>query len=113
MGLPPTGEIVARPMLKRACGCVQEFQVYKTDKFRAQRQAKFERTRCAACVEKLREEEKKAAPLPKAEAVKLLPAGAQVSLTLRPNGVWTGTLTVGGKSIESSGPAGAGPQAVI
>src|SRR5215212_3449641 len=81
MGLPPSGEIVARPMVARACGCLQEFQHYKVDKYRAQRLAKFQRTRCPACVAKLLEEEKKAAPLPKAEAIKLLPPGTQVSLT--------------------------------
>jgi hypothetical protein len=52
MGLPPTGEIVARPMLVRACGCVQEFQHYEVDKFRAARQAKFQATRCPACAAK-------------------------------------------------------------
>ena len=35
MGLPPKGEIVARPMLVRACGCLQEFQHYAVDKYRA------------------------------------------------------------------------------
>lgn len=113
MGLPPKGEIVARPMLKRACGCMQEFQVYASDKFRAQRQAKFEQTRCEACVVKLREEQQKAAPLPKGEAMKRLPPGAQVSLTLRPDGAWAGTLAAGGTTVELAGPAGAGPQAVI
>ena len=42
MGLPPKGEIVARPMVVRACGCLQEFQHYAVDKYRAQRLAKFQ-----------------------------------------------------------------------
>ena len=74
MGLPPTGEIVARPMLVRACGCVQEFQHYAVDKYRAQRQAKFQRTRCPTCVAKLVEQQRIASTLPKkGEAFKQLP----------------------------------------
>ena len=59
-------------MVARACGCLQEFQHYAVDKFRAQRQAKFQKTRCAACVAKLVEEERRAAEaLPKkGEAIK-------------------------------------------
>ena len=68
MGLPPTGEIVARVMLHRACGCLQEFQHYKVDKYRAQRQAKVQSTRCPACVAKLVEEERKALPPRKGES---------------------------------------------
>ena len=41
MGMP-TGEIIARPMVKRACGCEEEFQHFAVDKYRAQRLAKFE-----------------------------------------------------------------------
>src|SRR5687767_2140998 len=113
MGLPPKGEIVARPMVARACGCVQEFQHYAVDKYRAQRLAKFQGSRCPACVAKLEEEQRRAAPLPKGEALKQLPAGTQVSLTLQPDGAWAGTLAAGGKSVEAAGPAGAGPQAVV
>jgi hypothetical protein len=66
MGLPPTGEIVARPMVVRACGHQQEFQHYKVDKYRAQRLAKFQGSRCPACVAKLQEEQRRAAEaLPK------------------------------------------------
>src|SRR5881227_1965946 len=72
MGLPPSGEIVARPMVVRACGCEQEFQYYKVDKYRAQRLAKFQGSRCPACVAKLQEEQKRAAGLPKGEALKAL-----------------------------------------
>ena len=49
----PTGKIVGRPMVVRACGHPQEFQEYAVDKFRAQRLAKFQSTRCSACVAKL------------------------------------------------------------
>jgi hypothetical protein len=44
----PSGKIVARPLVVRACGHAQEFQHYAVDKYRAQRLAKFQRTRCAA-----------------------------------------------------------------
>jgi hypothetical protein len=113
MGLPPKGEIVARPMVARACGCLQEFQQYAVDKYRAQRLAKFQRTRCAACVAKMVEEQKLAAPVPKGEALKQLPTGAQVSLTLRADGTWSGVLTASGKKVETTGATGAGPQGVV
>ena len=113
MGLPPKGEIVARPMVKRACGCVKEFQHYAVDKYRAQRLAKFQQSRCPDCVAKLVEEQRQAAPLPKAEALKLIPPGTQVTLTLKPDGSWAGTLSAGGKPVEMAGAIGAGPQAVV
>jgi hypothetical protein len=113
MGLPPKGEIVARPMVARACGCVQEFQHYAVDKYRAQRLAKFQKTRCPACVAKLVEEQRQTAPLPKGEALKLLPPGSQVSLTIRPDGSWAGTLAADGVSVETAGLAGAGPLAIV
>jgi hypothetical protein len=78
MGLPPTGEIVARPMVARACGCVQEFQHYKVDRYRAQRLAKFQGSRCPACAAKLGEEQRGAVGPPKGEALKALPAGTMV-----------------------------------
>src|SRR5207248_11090144 len=110
MGLPPKGEIVARPMVVRACGCLQEFQHYAVDKYRAQRLAKFQQSRCPACVAKLVEQQRQAAPLPKGEALKRLPPGTQVSLTLRPDETWAGSLSVEGKIVELAGQAGAGPQ---
>jgi hypothetical protein len=113
MGLPPKGEIIARPMVVRACGCLQEFQHYKVDKYRAQRLAKFQQSRCPACVAKLVEEQRQAAPIPKGEALKMLPAGTQMTLTLRPDGIWTGALTAGGKVVEGVGATGSGPQGVI
>jgi hypothetical protein len=113
MGLPPTGEIVTRQMVARGCGCLQEFQHYAVDKYRAQRLAKFQGSRCPACVAKLVEEQRRAAPLPKGEALKLLPPGTQVSLTIQPDGSWAGTLSAGGTAVETSGEGGAGPQAVV
>lgn len=113
MGLPPTGEIVARPMVARACGCMQEFQHYAVDKYRAQRLAKFQQSRCPACVTRLMEERRQAAPLPKGEALKLLPPGTQVSLNIRPDGSWAGTMSADGTEVEAVGQVGAGPQAVV
>ena len=57
----PSGKIVARPMVVRACGHQQEFQHYAVDKYRAQRLTKFQRTRCAECAAKLVEEQQRAA----------------------------------------------------
>jgi hypothetical protein len=111
----PSGKIVARPLVTRACGHQQEFQHYEVDRFRAQRLAKFQRTRCAACVAELVEEQQRAAgALPKrAEALKLLPAGTQVSLSRQPDGSWAGTLSANGTAVEMAGTAGAGPQSVL
>jgi len=109
----PSGKIVARPMVARACGHLQEFQHYAVDKYRAQRLAKFQGSRCPACVAKLQEEQRQAAPLPRGEALKALPAGTQVTLTLAADGAWEGALTAAGRSVEAKGPAGAGAQAVV
>src|SRR6478672_2310534 len=94
----PSGKIVARPLVTRACGHEQEFQHYAVDKYRAQRLAKFQRTRCAECAAKLVEEQQRAAEArpKKGEVLKLLPPGTQVSLTRRPDGSWVGTLSAGG-----------------
>jgi hypothetical protein len=102
MGVP-TGEIVARPMVTRACGCQCEFQHYAVDKYRTQRLAKFQETRCKECVAKLEEERRLAvaARPAKGEAVRSLPLGTQVNLTRRPNGLWAGTLTAGGTTVEA------------
>jgi hypothetical protein len=106
----PTGEIVARPMVARACGCLQEFQHYAVDKYRAQRLAKFQKTRCSNCVAKLVEEQRAAAAaLPKkGEAIGSLPPGTQVSMTRKPDGTWAGTLAAAGTTVEatSAGPQG-------
>lgn len=104
MGVP-TGEVVARPMVARACGCLREFQHYAVDRYRAQRLAKFQKTRCEVCVAKLNEEQRlAAATVPKkGEAFKLLPAGATFSLTRQPDTNWTGTLTADGSTVEATG----------
>jgi hypothetical protein len=106
----PSGEIVARPMVARACGCLQEFQHFAVDKYRAQRLAKFQKTRCSACVAKLNEEQRKAAAaLPKkGEAFQLLPIGTKVTMARRPDGTWTGTLIADGTTVEAiaDGPQG-------
>jgi hypothetical protein len=101
----PTGKIVARPMVARACGCVQEFQHFAVDKYRAQRLAKFQKSRCAACVARLNEEQRRAAAaLPKkGEALRSLPPGTQVTIARRPDGTWAGTLAAGGTVVEAVG----------
>ena len=111
----PSGKIVARPMVVRACGHEQEFQHYTVDKYRAQRLAKFQKTRCAECAAKLVEEQQRAAEaLPKkGVALQSLPAGTQVTLTRQPDGSWAGTLSADGTAVESAGTAAAGPQSVI
>jgi hypothetical protein len=102
MGVP-SGEIVARPMLPRACGCLCEFQHYAVDRYRAQRLAKFQSTRCPACVAKAEEERKAAlAHLPgKGEAIQGLPNGTEIHLTRRPDGKWLGVLTAEGTKVEA------------
>ena len=111
----PSGKIVARPLVTRACGHQQEFQHYQVDKYRPQRLAKFRNTRCANCAAKLAEEQRRAAEaLPKkGEVLKLLPPGTQVSLTSQPGGSWAGQLSAEGRTVEVTGAPGAGPQAVI
>ena len=105
----PSGEIVARPMVVRACGCECEFQHYAVDKYRAQRLAKFQKTRCPDCVAKLNEEHKKATEaIPKkGEAIQMLPLGTQIALSRKPDGTWVGKLTGDGVTVEA---AGIGPQ---
>lgn len=114
MPTPPSGEIIARPMVVRACGCSCEFQHYQVDKFRAQRLAKFKATRCPACAAKRIEEQQNQVALPpKAEALKVLPAGTEISLTRRADGTWAGKLTAQGVTVESVGVVGAGAPAVV
>ena len=111
MGLP-SGEVIARPKVARACGCLKEFQHYSVDKFRAQRLAKFQQTRCEDCVGKLNEEQKLAASsLPKkGEAFKMLPTNSQVFMTRKADGSWAGTLSGDGTVVEGTGD---GPQGSI
>ena len=108
----PSGEIVARPLVARACGCLKEFQHYAVDKYRAQRLAKFQKTRCEDCVAKLNEEQKRAAAeLPKkGEAFQLLPPGAQISMTRKPDGSWAGSLAAEGVAVQATGDS---PQGVV
>lgn len=97
-------------MVARACGCLQEFQHYTVDKYREQRKAKFQKTRCPVCVAKLVEEQRIAATLPKkGEAFKSLPTGAQISMVRRADNTWTGTLIADGTTVEA---VGEGPQGV-
>ena len=99
----PSGEVIARPMVARACGCLREFQHYAVDKYRAQRLAKFQSTRCAECVAKWEEERRQAAAaLPgKGEAIQGLPKGTQITLVRKPDGKWAGTLTAEGTTVEA------------
>ena len=102
----PKGPVVERPMLPRACGCLGEFQVYAVDKYRAERQAKFQSTRCPACVAKL--VARQAAVPKKQEAFGLLPAGTQMTLTRLPDGTWAGGLAADGTEVRAAadGPQG-------
>lgn len=104
MGMP-TGEIIARPMVVRACGCEEEFQHFAVDKYRAQRLAKFQKTRCTKCVAKLNEEQQKAAALlpKKGELLQLLPTGTEMQLTRLPDGKWSGTMVADGLKVEAVG----------
>src|SRR5262249_60952123 len=96
----PSGKIIARPMVVRACGHQQEFQHYAVDKYRAQRLAKFQGTRCAECAAKLVEEQQRAAEaLPKkGETLRSLPPGTQGTLTRQSDGSWAGTVSADGKA---------------
>ena len=107
----PSGEVIARPMVARACGCMREFQHYAVDKYRAQRLAKFQKTRCEECVAKLNEEQRQAAAnIPKkGEAFKQLPTGTEMTIRCRADGTWTGSLTANGKTVSADGE---GPQGV-
>jgi hypothetical protein len=92
-------------MVARACGCVCEFQHYAVDRFRAQRLAKFQSTRCATCVARDEEERRKsreALPSTKAETFQLLPPGAAFSITLRADGKWVGSLTAGDATVHGT-----------
>lgn len=108
----PSGKIVGRPLIARACGCQKEFQEFEVDRYRAQRLAKFQQTRCEECVARLNEEQRQAAAsLPsKGEAFKLLPPGTQVSINRRSDGVWAGTMSASGTKVEGTGDS---PQGLI
>ena len=108
MGVP-SGEIIARPMLPRSCGCLQEFQHYTIDRYRAQRQAKFQSTRCPKCAAIVVAEQQKSAPPAKGEAFSMLPVGSKVTLNRLADGSWAGTLAGDGKTVEATA---SGPQAL-
>src|SRR4051794_20947013 len=95
----PSGKIIARPLVARACGHKQEFQHYSIDPYRAQRLAKFQKTRCAVCVAQLEEEQRRAREsVPsKADAIRALPVGTELSLARRPDGAWAGKLSAAGR----------------
>jgi hypothetical protein len=95
-------------MVPRACGHLCEFQHYAVDKYRAQRLAKFQKTRCPECVAKMQEAQRLAA-VPRGEAFRLLPAGAVITVALGTDGTWVGKLTASGRSVEADGE---GPQGV-
>ena len=109
--IDPKAKIVGRPMVIRACGHQQEFQEYSVDKYRAQRLAKFQKTRCADCVAKHNEAQR--STLTKGEALSRLPPGTQVSLTLQPDKSWAGSLSANGVTVKVVGVVDAGPQAVV
>jgi hypothetical protein len=108
MGIP-SGEVVARPLVARACGCQREFQHFAKDRYREQRLAHFQKTRCEDCVAKMNEDQKRAAASgPKVGSVfRSLPTGARFEMIRRADGAWAGTLAAGGTAVE--GAAG-GPQ---
>lgn len=43
----------------------------------------------------------------------MLPPGTRVSLTILPDGSWSGTLAASGVDVETTAVPGAGPQAVV
>jgi hypothetical protein len=107
----PSGQVVGKTQVTRLCGCKQDFELFAVDRFRAQRLAKLQKTRCPACAAKHNEEQQRAAAAvpKKGEAFQLLPPGTQVALSRRADGMWVGTLTAGGTKVEAEG---VGPQGV-
>lgn len=101
----PSGQVIARPLVARACGCLREFQHYAVDRYRAQRLAKFQKTRCEVCVAKLHEAQRQAAAaIPKkGEAFRQLPPGTQMTISRGADGRWTGSLTADGTTVQADG----------
>jgi len=85
-------------MLARACGCVKEFQHYAVDKFRAQRQAKFQSTRCPECAAKVIASQQVPS---KTEAFNRLPTGARMTLCRLADGTWDGSIEVAGATVTA------------
>jgi hypothetical protein len=115
MGFPPSGEVVGKTPVMRVCGHQQEFQEHRGDRYRMQRLAKFQQTRCPPCAAKLVEQQKKPRQPSKGEALKQLPPGTQVILSRAADGSWGGTVSADGTTVEmagAGGEAGPGPQAV-
>ena len=106
----PVGKIVARPMVVRACGHQQEFQHYEVDRYRAQRLAKFQQTRCSECAAKVVAEQHRIAEATpkKGEVLKSLPPGTEVSLTRQADGLWSGTCPPTGRRLEQRASPGLG-----
>jgi hypothetical protein len=103
MGMP-TGEIVARPIVARACGCRCEFQHFARDRYRDQRLAKFRSTRCPPCAARAdADRQREVAERPaRMEAVRRLPAGALLTAVKRSDGGWEGTLAAGGATVRAT-----------
>jgi hypothetical protein len=99
-------------MLPRSCGCVCEFQVYAVDKYRAQRQAKFQATRCPDCIAKVQaEQQRAAAAMPtRDEVLRALPTDTEMKMTRTAAG-WAGRLTAGGATVAAT--AGDGPTSLV
>ncbi len=113
MGLPPTGEIVARPMVCQSVRLRARVPALQSGPLSVAtpRQVPGEPVSGMRC-QIGRGAQKEALP-PKGKRSKALPPGTQITLTLQPNETWTGTLTAGGVTVKSSGPVGAGSQAVV
>jgi hypothetical protein len=84
---------------------LREFQHYAVDRYRAQRLAKFQKTRCEVCVAKLHEAQRQAAAaIPKkGEAFRQLPPGTQMTISRHADGRWTGSLTADGTTVQADG----------
>jgi hypothetical protein len=109
MGIP-TGKIIGRPMLARACGRLCEFQLFERDRFQAQRRAAFVGSRCPACVAESQAEQKRLAALvpTKGEALRSLPVDTQVTMTRTSATAWAGTLTAEGRTVKGAGDSPTG-----
>jgi hypothetical protein len=109
MGIP-TGKIIDRPLLARACGCVCEFQLFERDRFLAQRRAAFVGSRCPECVAKSQAEHQRLAALvpAKGEALRALPPDTRVTMTRTAEARWAGTLTADERTVEGVGDSPVG-----
>ena len=93
----PTGEIVARLMMARACGCVCEFQHYAVDKYRP---AAREVPTAGALPASPRRRRKGDKPRRSRKwGDPSLPVARKLSR--RPDGKWAGTLSGEGTGVEA------------